>query len=203
MKLFLLSHDLTPKAAKRFQKLIGAPKAKKALFISTAAVPYGKDPEPEWLQLSRDKIWEFSEQFDETNLEEETWKPERLDDYDFVYVCGGNSFYLAYRLAETGVAEQLKAYIQNGGVYAGSSAGAIILMDSIESFAIADHPEEAPRIYPGLNVIDFALIPHIDNEKYAPIMKRIAAGYERSDAQIIQLKDDQVLVVDGDVSEIT
>ncbi|MCH5286647.1 MAG: Type 1 glutamine amidotransferase-like domain-containing protein [Christensenellaceae bacterium] len=46
--------------------------------------------------------------------------------WDIVYLCGGNTRYLLRRINEQGFREQLLAYIREGGVVIGVSAGSII-----------------------------------------------------------------------------
>lgn len=48
MKAFLTSHNLKAEHFEAFKRLIGADKVNKALFITTAAVPYGFSPRPVW-----------------------------------------------------------------------------------------------------------------------------------------------------------
>ena len=198
MKAFLTSHNLKPEHFEAFKKLIGTDKAKKALFITTAAVPYGFDPRPVWLDESLDALRPYVDSIDETTLEDGELIPEDLSQYGFVFVSGGNTFYLAYRFAKTGFGQKLKEYIKNGGVYSGSSAGSIILMDKIEYFAPADDPEKAPEKHAGLGLTDVAVIPHADSEKYKNLMESIAEKYEADGYKTIRLNDDQVLLINGD-----
>ena len=197
MKLFLISNNLTNATKDEFRNFLGKPKATKALFVITAAVPYGLDEKPEWLTRSIDEISEFTELYDEVTLEEGTLTPKSLDEYDLVFVSGGNSFYLAYRLAETGFGELLKDYIERGGLYSGGSAGASILMNDIFEFATADDPSQAPKIYPGLGLLDEAIIPHADNKRYRGVMLDITKKYQEKGLEVITLNDDQVYIVDG------
>jgi len=196
MKIFLTSHYLEEKHFEAFKNILGKEKAQRALFITTAAVPYGHNPTPKWLIESLIDMSKLTEKYDETTLEREDFIPDNLNQYDFIFVTGGNVFYLAYRLAETGMDEKIKKYIENNGIYSGSSAGAIILMNSIENFAPADDPSKAPKTYPGLGIIDFAIIPHADSEKYANIMKGIAEKYKKG-KNVLTLNDNQTLVIDG------
>lgn len=202
MKLVLISSDVGPKHFFRFQRMLGKPKADKALFISAAAVPYGLEPKPDWLNKSLETVKLVADHVDETSLEDDAFVPEDLSSYDFIFVAGGNTFYLAYRLAKTGLDEMIKKYIADGKVYAGSSAGAIILMDSIEEFASADDPEKAPEKHRGLGVIDFAIIPHMNDEKYGPIMKQVAEDYQSKDYETVTLDDGQVLFVEDLEKEV-
>ncbi len=202
MKAFLLSHNIGQKHIDLFKKIIGQPKVSKALFITTAAVPYGFDPKPEWLSESLESMSQFAETVDETSLEAGEYMPNDLSQYDFIFVSGGNTFYLAYRLAKIGLDKKIKEYINNEGVFSGSSAGSIILMDSIEHFAPADDPSKAPKIYSGLGLIDFAVIPHAKSEKYGLVMDKIAEKYKAEGIDVIPIDDNQVLVINNGNKEI-
>src|SRR3989344_4588071 len=107
MKAFLYSHYLEQKHFEAFKEMLGVQKVSKALFIIAAAVPYGLAPRPTWLEESLRDIKQFTESVDEMSLEE-TGNLEDLNQYGFVFVSGGNVFYLAYRLAETGFDKLLK-----------------------------------------------------------------------------------------------
>ena len=197
MKLFLLSNNLTDTTRQEFKKFLTKEKVKKALFIIAAAVPYGLEERPEWLTKSVNEISGFVDSYDEVTLEEGAHIPDSLDEYDLVFVSGGNLFYLAYRLVETGFDELLKDYTNTGGLYSGSSAGALILMNDIYEFAIADDSSIVPKIYPGLGLINEAIIPHADNKGYKGIMLDISKKYQDKGLEIITLNDEQVYVVDG------
>ncbi|MEK7564275.1 MAG: Type 1 glutamine amidotransferase-like domain-containing protein [Patescibacteria group bacterium] len=202
MRVMLTSGDLTPIQVERFKELIGKPKVEKALFITTAAVPYGLIPKPEWLEDSLRDMRQFAESIDETSLEEGSLIPENLSQYSFIFISGGNSFYLAYRLEETGLGSKIRDFITHDGVYSGSSAGAIILMNNLEHFAPADDPKAAPKLSPGLSVVDFAVVPHADNQKYKAIMEGIAGAYKNEGKEVVLLNDDQVLVINGQSKEV-
>lgn len=202
MKLFLTSGNVEEKHEARFRELLGDSKVSKALFITTAAVPYGLDPKPDWLVGSQEALKPFVDTIVETTLLDGDLIPENLHEYDFVFVSGGNTFYLAYQLNETGMDMKLKEYIENDGVYIGSSAGSIVLMDAIDHFAPADDPKEAPKVYPGLGLIKQAIIPHADNKSYKDIMANVAQQYQDEKYDVISLNDDQVFVVDGDKKEV-
>jgi dipeptidase E len=198
MKAFLASSpSLSGAQTGELLRLVGKEKADKVLVITAAVVPYGLDPRPEWVDKQLEPLQEISGELVETTLEDGAFVPDSLDEYDFVFVSGGNTFYLAYRLQETGWDQKLVEYINNGGVYSGSSAGSIVLMDNIEHFSPADDPAKAPRVCGGLNLIKEAVIPHADSEKYKELMDGIADNYRKDGLEVISLNDDQVLVIDG------
>jgi dipeptidase E len=203
MKVFLASSpSLSEVQTSELLQLVGKEKADKVLVITTAVVPYGLDPRPEWVDKQLEPLKEICNELVETTLEDGDLTPESLEEYDFVFVSGGNTFYLAYRLQETGWDKKLTEYIEAGGVYAGSSAGSIILMDNIEHFSPADDPAKAPKICPGLSLIKEAVIPHADSEKYAELMGGISDNYRKDGYEVIALNDDQVFVIDGAENKI-
>lgn len=201
MKAFLTSDSLEQKHFDKFKELLSKPKVPKALFITTASVPYGHNPKPDWLDRSLGEMSQFAETVDEISLEEEHI-PDDLSQYGFIFIGGGSVFYLAYRLAETGLDKKIKKYVKDEGVFSGSSAGAIILMNDIGPYASVDDPSQAPKMYPGLGLVDFAVLPHADNEKYGPLMHKLAKDFQKNEYQTSLFNDNQVLVIDGDKREI-
>lgn len=203
MKAFLASSpNLSKTQTDELLRLIGKGKANKVLVITAAVVPYGLDPRPDWVDKQLEPLQEICNELVETTLEDGDFVPEDLDGYDFVFVSGGNTFYLAYRLQETGWDKKLIEYINNGGVYSGSSAGSIVLMGNIEHFSPADDPSKAPKICSGLCLIEEAIIPHADSEKYGELMRGIADNYRNDGYEVILLNDDQVLVIDGESKKL-
>ena len=141
MKLFLASSpNLSAVQTQALLELVGKAKFDKVLVINTAVVPYGLAPKPEWYVRSVDPLRALSTEVEEVSLIEEDIPADSLSNYDLIFVSGGNVFYLAYQLHETSWGTKISEYINNGGVYAGSSAGSIILTDNIEHFATADDP---------------------------------------------------------------
>lgn len=203
MKAFLASSpNLNKTQTDELLRLIGKEKADKVLVITAAVVPYGLNPRPDWVDKQLEPLQEICNELVETTLEDGDFVPEELDGYDFVFVSGGNTFYLAYRLQVTGWDKKLIEYINNGGVYSGSSAGSIVLMDNIEHFSPADDPSKAPKVCSGLSLIKEAIIPHVDSEKYGELMQGIADNYCNDDYEVISLNDGQVFVIDGEEKKI-
>lgn len=199
MKLFLASSsDWATHQQTELCRLCGKETLDSVLVLNTAAVPYGLDPAPDWYQRQLAALMPIARSIDEVSLEDDIATPDSLAGYDCVYVSGGNTFYLAYRLVVTGWGEKLKNHIATGGVYAGSSAGAIILLDDISKFVPADNPAVAPVIAPGLGILEEAIIPHADQPKYSDIMRSIATELSAAGYRTIMLNDDQVYVVDGE-----
>ncbi len=203
MKLFLASSPyLNDIQINRLLDLVGKEKLGKVLVINTAVVPYGLNPKPDWYLRSIAPLQSITAEIEEVSLINGHTPASDLSNYDLIYVSGGNTFYLAYQLNETGWANKIIEYVRSGGVYSGSSAGSIILMGNIEHFAPADDPSQAPKIYPGLDLIKEAIIPHSDNQKYGQIMASVSDVYRNIGYKVVPLNDDQVYIISENFSEV-
>ena len=59
---------------------------------------------------------------------------EKLQQYDVVYLCGGNTRYLLERINATRFHKSLMEYINDNGLVIGVSAGSLIFSNNIEDF---------------------------------------------------------------------
>ncbi len=119
-----------------------------------------------------------------------------LGEYDAVYVCGGNTFYILDRIRKTGLDRFLNSFVRQGGVYVGVSAGSIIAGKDIE---IAGWGSEGDlndinlKNLEGLNFTDIAVFPH-----YKPKLKReVEELRQRVNYPIETLKDKQAIMIKG------
>ena len=58
-------------------------------------------------------------------------KTEEMQQYDVVYLCGGETYYLLERINETGFNKTLMEYIKKDGLVIGVSAGSLIFANNI------------------------------------------------------------------------
>lgn len=55
------------------------------------------------------------------------------DEFDVIYICGGNTEYLLDRINEDGFNKKIAEFISDGGVLVGVSAGSIIFANNLEN----------------------------------------------------------------------
>lgn len=55
------------------------------------------------------------------------------DEFDVVYICGGNTEYLLERINESGFNRKIDEFIKDNGVLVGVSAGSIIFADNLKN----------------------------------------------------------------------
>lgn len=58
---------------------------------------------------------------------------EKLQQYDVVYLCGGNTRYLLERINATGFHKSLMEYINDNGLVIGVSAGSLIFSNNLDN----------------------------------------------------------------------
>lgn len=135
----------------------------KVLYITTAS-----DGEPD-----DDKTWmdeEFKTILDlgiikENIVEYKIGNPINIDDYDVMYMMGGNTFYLLDIIRKTNFNEDIRSFINSRKIYIGSSAGSEILGNSIEPALGYDENNVNMTDFTGLKIVDGLIIPHCNRKE--------------------------------------
>ena len=127
------------------------------------------------------------------------------DDVDLIYVCGGNTFHLLHSIRTTSapIREQIMALCNRGGLYIGSSAGAVLTSPSIAS-AGEVHPdknEDGVEDMTALHFIKQHVIPHYNpsfDEEIAAFQKK----HKLSEDDIVLLRDGEALYIHNATQQI-
>lgn len=150
----------------RFYNIVNKDKLRdmKVLYITTAS-----DGEPDddksWmdtefntildLDILQDNIIEYKIGMDNINL----------DNFDIIYMMGGNTFYLLDVIRKTNFDEKIRNFINSGKIYIGSSAGSEILGNSI-SVALGFDENNVNMIdFTGLKIVNGLIVPHCNRKK--------------------------------------
>ncbi len=162
--------------------------------ITTAAALESERP---WVVNEQAELRRLGAEIEE--LELSTKSPEEalriLSTAQVVFVHGGNTFFLLQEMQRIGFADFLKAYDQRGGLYIGTSAGAIVTGPRIDIISPLDDPEVAPSVnaLAGLNLIDIVPIVHFDGPNREEPLAEVFALALRSGVNIVSLRNDQFL----------
>ena len=125
---------------------------------------------------------------------------------DYIYVSGGNTFYLLQELKNKEIDKIIIEQIHKGKVYIGESAGSMILSPSIHYVKDMDDETLAQNLesYDALNVIDFYPLPHHTNEPFIEIDEKIIQQFSDKirlfpfrNSQAIRVKEDRVFLIDN------
>ena len=136
---------------------------------------------------------------------------ERLADIDLLWVRGGNVFVLRRALARCGAEELLiEQLAADAFVYAGYSAGAVLLTPSLHGAELVDDPSNVPPGYPPeivwdcLGVVPFHIAPHYRTPEHpeSASIDHVVTYLIDNHLLFIALRDGEALVFDGERKEI-
>lgn len=168
---------------------------KKVLFIPTAGdVEEYRDYIDEGRAIFADL------QFDVVPLDiaaaTETAVREKLAQASCLYISGGNTFYLLQELKRKNLLPLIRERINQGMVYVGESAGAIIASNDISYSQIMDDKSLTSDLtdYAALGLVDFSVLPHWGESPFEEITEQTAAVYE-GQLQLLKLTNQQAVLV--------
>jgi dipeptidase E len=197
-KILLLSSGLA--AIKDF---VGKdPASLRILFVPTAGNTYDN---VWWIDKDRAVLKDYGFQITELDIAHKTTEElsKALTGIDIVYISGGNTFYLLEQLRTTGFDTLVIDFINNGGMYAGASAGAIIVGPDIEiarDFDDLDHAFNLPNTE-GFRLIDFIPFPHYDMKGRTEIIDALITDYSEK-YKVTPFTDDQAILINGDEAKL-
>lgn len=202
MKKLFLSSSFKD-VAKLFESFAGEDlKDKKVTFIPTAAI---HEKINFYVKSGRKALEKMGLVIDE--LEISTVPPSeianKLKNNDYIYVTGGNTFFLLQEFKKTGTDKLITEQINLGKLYIGESAGSMILSPNIEYVKAMDNHEEAPELtdFDALNIVDFYPLPHHTNFPFKKVVEKIISKYE-SELLLKPISNSKAILVNGDDIEV-
>lgn len=131
---------------------------------------------------------------------------EKLNEADFVYVSGGNTFYLHYYVVKSGFKNIIQEQVNNGLLFASSSAGSVIAgptikyIDKVDKIEVSPDPNDIE--WEGLNLVNFVILPHWEEEKYKERFEMAKNDLENDGFQVKTLTNKQAFIVNDDKIEL-
>lgn len=129
-----------------------------------------------------------------------------LQGFGGVFIGGGNTYTLLHRLKKSGGLEKLRAFLEDGGVVFGGSAGAIIFGADIDTCRYADENLVGLEDTRGLDVLGgVSLLCHYGNEGEEVTQKHTGhlLGLSQAGRRILALpEEDTVILHDGQAEVI-
>ncbi|EIO5736462.1 Type 1 glutamine amidotransferase-like domain-containing protein [Listeria monocytogenes] len=121
---------------------------------------------------------------------------------DFIYVTGGNTFFLLQELKRSGTDKLILEEIAKGKLYIGESAGAVIMSPNISYIQSMDSAKKATNLtnYDALNLVDFSILPHYNNAPFKEVTQKIVADYAGKSTMRPISNQEAIFVRDKEVS---
>lgn len=152
MKAFLCGGGAGIQAAgayKRLQEVIDH--TKPCLYIPLAMEPEQYDSCRKWIQ---DELKDVAVPFIEMVKSAEELASKNFLNFSFLFIGGGNTFKLLSDLKASGAFEKIRAYLKQGGIVFGGSAGAIIFGKDLEACRLDDANKAGLRETEGFDLLD-------------------------------------------------
>jgi dipeptidase E len=133
----------------------------------------------------------------------------KLASFDGIFIFGGNTFILRRALAYSGGDQIIVRKVENDELaYGGSSAGSIVVTPSLDGSQYGDAPVLVPEgyqeevIWDGLNLVPFHIVPHYKSDWFGAEAEACRDHMRKKGYPFKALRDGQVVLVDGDKTEV-
>ena len=199
-KLFLASYFT--EVANLLPKFVGGDLAgKRVVFIPTAALP---EKDAFYVDTDRASLQKLGLAVEE--LEISTASPETIktiiSNTDYIFVGGGNTFFLLQELKRKGVDKLIIEHIEKGKLYVSTSAGSALVQKDIV-VDDGDNPALAPDLngdFTALSIIDFYLYMHYGHNYWGNDDECIDKYYSK--LELKRISDKQAVTIDGEKVKI-
>lgn len=173
-------------------------KNKRITFIPTASVPEEYKAYVTNDRKAFEKLGIIIEELDISNTGTSQIQ-QVIKKNDFIYISGGNTFYLLQELKTSGADKIILKEIKKGKPYIGASAGSIIMSKNIEYVEKMDDKVKAKNLddYNALNVVAFYTLPHHTNEPFKKSVEEIMVDY-KDKIDLIPISNTEVIQVNGE-----
>ena len=164
MLAFLVSSGFSNKDIYNLVKNKVIEKRYKTACILTTAHP--KKEDAYWVRVTQASLEEMG-----LVVSFVDWDKDEVINTDVVYVTGGNTFHLLAASNKVDGKQQILNLFERGGMYIGSSAGAVIFSPTIDSAAGHDSNDDNLEDLTSYGFIDFSIYPHSEKvEKKGDLM---------------------------------
>jgi len=175
-KMFLASSFKD--VASIFEKFAGDVKGKTVTFIPTASIV---EKVSFFVKSGKKALEKMGIIVDELEVSTATTDEitKKLTQNDYIYITGGNTFFLLQELRRSGADKIITEQIDLGKIYIGESAGSIVVAPNIEFVNAMDSVKKAPALesMDGLRIVEFYPVPHYTNAPFKKAVEKIIAAY--------------------------
>lgn len=200
-KLFLTSSFSD--VAEYFERFAGEKvKGKTVTFIPTASIPEDYKGYVDNDKQAFEQLGLLVDELDITNSSIQEIE-NKLDKNNYIFISGGNTFYLLRELKKSGADRIIIDQINKGKLYIGTSAGSVVMSPNIEYVKKMDDNTKAPDLkdYQALGIVDFYPLPHYTNQPFKAAVEEIINDFNNQ-LKLLPISNTQVIEVKGNSYEI-
>lgn len=166
----------------------------KLVFIDTASEPKGEREDLEWQKIDREALVTAGFDVSDYTITGKTKEQleSDLDAFDYIYLSGGDTFYLLAQSQKSGFIPLIRELIQEKGkIYIGTSAGSIIAGPKLLDYHHTEGMILEDRNAYGL--VNFTLVPHWGSAEFKDkyLGGRLAQIYNEDQVPLLLLTDTQ------------
>jgi dipeptidase E len=176
---------------------------KKVVFIPTASVPEKVTFFVDSDKKSLEKLGLIVDELEVSKASKDEIE-KKITNADYIFVAGGNTFFLLQELKRSGADKLILEHIKKGKMYISTSAGSIIVSKNIEYIKFMDNPATAPELnndFSALGIVDFYIVPHCTNFPFKKSAEKIIAEYSMT-LDLRPIHNKQAIIVNGNQAEI-
>ena len=124
---------------------------------------------------------------------------EKLRKNDFIYVAGGNTFYLLQEMKKSGADQVIIEEVNGGKLYMGESAGAMVTSRNVAYVKAMDPIRKAPELtdLDALGLVDFYTVPHYLNAPFEKAAQSMVDDYTGK-LKLVPISNSQAILVSGE-----
>lgn len=204
-QLFLTSsvHAVAHDLAKR----VDLSKGNKLVFITTAADI--EEGDKTWLKNDRQALVKAGFSVTDYTIVGKTKEELRSDlkNYDYIYLSGGNTYYLLQQSVKTEFISIIKDLIlKEEKTYIGTSAGSIIAGPKCQDYLLSEEESLDGESKDAYGFVNFTVLPHWGSDDFKDLYlnDRLKMAYRINQVPFIILTDNQYIhVVDNHFEIIT
>lgn len=177
----------------------------KLVFIDTPAEPETGDKS--WLTDDRQSLIKAGFNVTDYSITQKkhTQLINDLESFDFIYLSGGNTFYLWEQSQKSGFNTLIKQWVETGSkIYIGTSAGSIIAGLKCPDYLLEPEQMNELESVNGYGLVNFTILPHWGSPifKNQYLEKRLDIAYKVDQVPLILLTDTQYIHVTDDTCQI-
>ena len=210
MRLYLSSFRFGAKP----EKLVALVGHGKRVAVILNALDNFPDQRTEWLTSQTNALSALGFVVDELDLRHYFREPTKLEkaltSTDAVWINGGNAFLLRRAMKQSGFDVAIRRLLDEDRiVYAGFSAAVCCAAPTLRGAEMVDDAHDVPPgydaeiVWNGLGLLDVNVAVHFESaHSESEAINKEIDFYRRNDVSFKTLRDGQVIIVDGEISEI-